>query len=288
MGAAILSFISGLGYVLLMIYQFGRILTMLPTPGQVATIDGTVVDALPPTVGVQKALGWNSALLIIGLLIWALTAIDAGSGYNGWAAWTFGQLPSTPGLTYQAWTLILAYTYSIAFGDIVIIAFTVWAASEMAANPVVANWHAWRTLVTGLSGLLFSFFLPQFILVCRYVNWSYPVGLTAIGKGVAAGFIIMCIGDFALYACALIAQRSPLIALPAAINNTTAPVTKQTEMTNVAVVDTTKPGNPVVGNTAGTVGTYGAPNNYGHTETTVTTADPVPTREYSGNQVPPA
>jgi hypothetical protein len=210
----------------------------------------------------------NSALLIVGLLIWALTAIDSGSGVAGWTAWTFGQLPSTPGLTYQVWDLILAYTYSIAFGDIVIISFTVWAASEMAANPVVANWQAWRTLVTGLSGLLFSFFLPQFILVCRYINWDSPTGLSKDGTAIAAGFIIMCIGDFFLYACALIVQRSPLIALPAAINNTTAPVQKQgTELQNVEVVDTTKPGNPVVGNTDGAVGTYGAPNNYGHTET---------------------
>ena len=293
-GASILSFISGLGYVLLAIWQLVRILTILPTPGQVATMDGTVVDALPPTVPIQKALGWQSALLLIGLLIWALTAIDAGSGYYGWLAWTFGQLPSSPGWQDPAlsplsltstWQTILSYTYSVAFGDIVIIGFTVWAASEMAANPVVANWHAWRTLVTGLSGLLFSFFLPQFILVCRFVNWG---GLGKIGQGIAAGFIIMCIGDFLLYICALSAQRSPLIALPAAINNTSQPVQQgkfnNEQRMNEVVVDTTKPGNPVVGNTAGQANpAYG--NQYASgTEPTVTTAEPVPTRDYSGNQ----
>jgi len=214
-------------------------------------------------------------------------------------AWTFGQLPSTPGWqdpangfwsnanvfngvggTYNPqWQMILSYTYSVAFGDLVIIAFTVWAAEEMASNPVVANWHAWRTLVTGLAGLLFSFFLPQFILVCRFVNWG---GLDAIGKGIASGFIIMCIGDFALYSCALSAQRSPLIALPAAINNTTAPVAQKGAPMNEVVVDTNKPGNPVVGNT---VAYPNATNQY--SEPTVTSENPVPTRDYSGNQQVP-
>ena len=288
-GASILSFISGLGFVLLFLYQIGSILVKLPHPGQVATIDGTVVDALPPTVGVQKSMGWMVWLMLSGLLIWALTAIDTGSGYNGWAAYTFGQLPSTPGVTYQLFRLLLAYTYSIAFADIILLAFLVWAASEMASNPVVANWHAWRTLVTGIAAMLFTFLVPQFILVCRYINWNYPYSLNRDEKAIAAGFIIMCIGEWFLYANALIAQRSPLIALPAAINNTTMPVNKTTELQNVVV---TQPGQavgvPVVGNTAGTMGTYGQPNQYGHTETTVTTADPVPTREYSGNQVPPA
>ena len=296
MGASILSFISGLGFVLLAIYQIGAILAKLPHPGQVATIDGTVVDALPPTVGIQKSMGWMVWLMLAGLLVWALTSIDTGSGYNGWAAWTFGQLPSTPNVTFQTFRLLLAYTYSVAFADIILLGFLVWAASEMASNPVVANWHAWRTLVTGICAMLFTFLLPQFILVCRYVNWSFPYQLNKDEKAVAAGFIIMCVGEWFLYANALIAQRSPLIALPAAINNTTMPVNKQgTELQNVAVTQpgTAYPGTavvgaPVVGNTAGNMGTYGAPNQYGHTETTVTTADPVPTREYSGNQVPPA
>ena len=290
MGASILSFISGLGFVLLALYQVGSILAKLPHPGQVATIDGTVVDALPPTVGVQKSLGWMVWLMLSGLLIWALTAIDSGSGYNGWSSYTFGQLPSTPGITYQLFHLLLAYTYSIAFADLILLAFLVWAASEMASNPVVANWHAWRTLVTGISAMLFTFLVPQFILICRYLNWSYPQRLSRDDTAIAAGFIIMCAGEWFLYANALLAQRSPLIALPAAINNTTMPVNKQsTEMQNVVV---TQPGvnvgQPVVANTAGTMGTYGQPNQYGHTETTVTTADPIPTREYSGNQVPPA
>ncbi len=291
-GASILSFITGLGFVLLALYQIGSILAKLPHPGQVATIDGTVVDALPPTVGVQKSMGWNVTLMLIGLLIWALTAIDAGSGYNGWVSWSFGQLPSTPGLTYQMFDLLLAYTYSVAFLDLVLIGFVAWSASEMASNPVVANWYAWRTLVTGSCAMLFSFFIPQFILICRYINWSFPAGLSKIDTAIAAGFIIMCIGEFFLYGNALVAQKSPLIALPAAINNTTMPVNKQgTELQNVAVqqpgVVTTGAAMPVT-NTAGNVGTYGQPNQYGHTETTVTTADPVPTREYSGNQLPPA
>ena len=184
-GAAILSFVSGLGYVLLAIWQLLRILTMLRTPGQVATMDGTVVDALPPTVAIQKALGWQAALLLIGLLIWALTAIDAGSGYYGWLGYTFGQLPSSPGWQDPAlsplsltttWQTILAYTYSVAFGDIVVIGFTVWAAMEMAANPVVANWYAWRTLVTGMSGLLFTFFPPSVhpCVPLRQLGWPGP------------------------------------------------------------------------------------------------------------------
>jgi len=294
MGASILSFISGLGFVLLALYQLGSILAKIPHPGQVATIDGTVVDALPPTVGVQKSMGWMVWLMLSGLLIWSLSSIDSGSGYDGFAAYTYGQLPSTPGVTYQLFRPLLAYTYSIAFADIILLAFLVWSASEMASNPVVANWHAWRTLVTGISAMLFTFLLPQLILVCRYINWVFPYAvndtLTPTELAIAAGFIIMCCGEFLLYANALIAQRSPLIALPAAINNTTMPVNKQgTELQNVVV---TQPGAavgaPVVGNTAGTMGTYGHPNQYGHTETTVTTADPVPTREYSGNQVPPA
>ena len=290
MGASILSFISGLGFVLLALYQLGSILAKLPHPGQVATIDGTVVDALPPTVGIQKSMGWMVWLMLSGLLIWSLTSIDTGSGYNGWRSYTFGQLPSTPGVTYQLFDLLLAYTYSIAFADIILLAFLVWSASEMASNPVVANWHAWRTLVTGICAMLFTFLVPQFILICRYINWNFPHGLSVDDTAIASGFIIMCIGEWFLYANALLAQRSPLIALPAAINNTTMPVNKQgTELQNVVV---TQPGMavaaPVVGNTAGNVGTYGQPNQYGPTETTVTTADPIPTREYSGNQVPPA
>jgi hypothetical protein len=299
-GAAILSFIGGLGFVLLAIWQLLRILSILPTSGQVATIDGTVVDALPPTVGIQKALGFSSALLLVGLLIWALAAIDAGSGYNGWEAWTFGQLPSSPG--WQAllavnvfnngdnpWQTLLSYTYSIAFGDLVIMGFAVWTASEMAANPVVANWHSWRSLVTSLSAVLFTFFLPQFIQICRYVNWG---GLGAIGNAIASGFIIMCVGEFALYVCALSAQRAPLIALPAAISNATAPVQQQpgyakpANLENV-VVDTTKPGNPPV-TTAETATGYQAGAYGASSEPTVVTADPVATgtREYSGTQQP--
>jgi hypothetical protein len=260
----------------------------------VATIDGTVVDALPPTVPIQKALGWTSSLLIIGLMIWALVAIDAGSGYNGWLAWTFGQLPSTPGwqdpaqgFYYQTmWNTLLSYTYSVAFGDLVIIGFLVWCAEEMASNAVVANWHAWRMLVLGLAALLFTFFLPQFILVCRFVNWG---GLENVGRGVAAGFIIMCIGEFLLYTVALSAMRAPLIALPAAINQTAAPVAnreKEVAMTDV-VVDTTKPGNPVV-NTAGVTNPAYAGQYSSQLEPTVTSAaGPVPTRDYSGNQQVP-
>ena len=293
-GAAILSFISGLGYVLLAIWQIARILTMLPTPGQVATIDGTVVDALPPTVPIQKALGWNAGLMLIGLLIWALTSIDAGSGWYGWLAWTFGQLPSTPGwqdpasgfytaLNGNTWQTILAYTYSVAFGDIVILSFLVWAASEMSSNAVVANWHAWRTLVTGLAALMFTFFLPQFILVCRFVNWG---GLGSIGYGIASGFIIMCVGDFLLYVCALMAQRSPLVALPAAINNTTQPVQKTSAPMTDVVVDPSKPA--VVPNTAGNTLPAGT---YGVAEPTVTSQNPqnppIPTRDYTGTQQVP-
>ena len=289
-GASILSFISGLGFVLLALYQLGAILAKLPHPGQVATIDGTVVDALPPTVGVQKSLGWMVWLTLAGLLIWALTSIDTGSGVDGWAAYTFGQLPSTPGVTYQQYRLIQAYLYSIAFADIILLGFLVWAASELASNPVVANWHAWRTLVTAIAALLCSFLIPQFILICRYINWGYPQSLNKDEKALAAGFIIMCIGEWFLYLNALIVQKSPLIALPAAINNTTMPVNKQQqELQNVVVTQPGQQGYPqTVGNTAGTVGTYGQPNQYGHTETTVVTADPVPTREYSGNQLPPA
>jgi len=231
-------------------------------------------------------------LMLSGLLIWAFASIDAGSGYDGWSSYTFGQLPSTPGVTYQLFRIMMAYTYSVAFADIILLGFLVWSASEMASNPVVANWHAWRTLVTGVSAMLFTFLLPQLILVCRYLNWTQPFGtsLTHDEKVIGAGFIIMCIGEFFLYANALIAQRSPLIALPAAINNTTMPVNKQgTELQNVVVNQPgTAVGVPVVANTAGNMGTYGQPNQYGHTETTVTTADPVPTREYSGNQLPPA
>ena len=293
-GASILAFISGAGYVLLALYQVARIITMLPTPGQVATIDGAVVDALPPTVPIQRALGWNSALLLCGLLIWALTAIDVGSGYYGWLAWTFGQLPSTPGwqtLFYtplNSWQTMLSYTYSVAFGDLVIIGFTVWAAAEMSSNPVVANWHAWRTMVTGLSALLFSFFIPQFIQVCRFLNWGHlSVDATAVG----AGFIIMCCGDFLLYACALAAQRSPLIALPAAINNTAAPVVKNqpTQMQQVTVdkpIGATSAGGVVVGPPTTTSGVV--MSGYAPSEPTVVTnmnnGDPVPTREYSGRQ----
>ena len=302
-GASILSFISGLGFVLLFLYQIASILSKLPHPGQVATIDGTVVDALPPTVGVQKSLGWMVWLTLAGLAVWALTAIDVGSGILGWRAYTEGQMPSTPGLTYNMWRLLYAYTYSIAFPDIILLSFLVWAASELASNPVVANWHAWRTLVTGTAAMLFTFLIPSFILVCRYINWGQPYNLLKLERAVAAGFLILTIGETFLYANALLVQRSPLIALPAAINNTTMPVNKQgTELQNVAVqqpgVYAPGVGAPQAGyapaagvgvnNTAGNMGTYGQPNQYGHTETTVTTADPVPTREYSGNQVPPA
>lgn len=295
-GAAVLAVITGGIYVLLALYQLVRIITMLPTPGQVATVDGTVVDALPPTVAVQKSLGWMTWLMLFGLLIWALTAIDVGSGYDGFIAWTFNQLPAVsqvglPSYPALATTLmpspLFAYTYSIAFNALVIIGFTAWAASELASNPVVANWHAWRTMVTGLSGLLMSFFLPILIIICRYINWGGVYRLGASGNAVAAGIIIMCIGEFFLYACALLAQRSPLIALPAAINNTTQPagIKSEVPLQQIVVTDPHKAGldnmNAVP---AASVNQYQPTQ---HTEPTVVTQNPTMahTREYSGNQV---
>jgi len=306
-GAAILAVIIGAHYVFLALWQIARILSMLPTPGQVATVDGTVVDALPPTVGVQKSLGWMTWLMLIGLLIWSLTAIDVGSGYDGFIAWTFNQLPAITnvgqtsyvdvnGNNYSNTLLpspIFAYTYSIAFNALVIIGFTAWAASEMASNPVVANWHAWRTMVTGLSGLLMTFFVPIIIIVCRYINWGlYPLG--ALGNAVAAGVIIMCIGEFFLYACALLAQRSPLIALPAAINNTTQPagIKSEVPLQQVVVTDPSKAGVHQHGTHMQTGVPAAGVNQYHtqHTEPTVVTQNNpqmAHTREYSGNQVPP-
>jgi len=276
-GAAILAVISGAGFVLLAIWQLLRILTILPTPSQVPTIDGTVVAALPPTTPMQKALGWNCSLIIIGLLIWALAAIDSGSGYNGFASFTNGQLISTPyyaALGGPVPDQFLGYTYSTVFGHLVILGFTVWSASELASNAVVANWTMWRFLVLGLSGILFSFFVPFFIMVCRFINWPGTNWGTsgATESAMAAGMLIMCIGDFTLYFSALAVLRSPLIALPAAINNTTQPALKQAGGVPLQSVVVTQPG------VATNVGGY-APSE----PTVVTTALP---DQYSGDQHP--
>jgi len=222
----------------------------------------------------------------------------------GFRSFTFGQLPGLAGiggingqpanypsrLDNPANPYIpepfYAYTYSIAFSFSVIIGFSVWSASELASNPVVANWHAWRTLVTGLSGLLFSFFLPFFIMVCRYINWNTTYSHTELAM--AAGMIIMCIGDFLLYASALITQKSPLIALPAAINNTATPQKTTQPLQGVAIQQpgvnqTTTTTTIATGQPTGAYGTYGS-NVAEPTQTTANTA--VPTRDYSGTQQP--
>jgi len=189
-------------------------------------------------------------------------------------------MPSTPGYadivppgTNGISSLITPYLYAISFADIIIIGFTVWASSEMASNPVVGNWNAWRMLVVGETGLLFTFFLPQFILICRYINWNFTYlggpGLTTLELSEAAGFIIMCCGEFLLYVNALLALRSPLVALPAAMNNTTMPATKTQDMQSVVVDKQT--GQPVgVTNEAVNSGNYGEPvGSNANTEATV-------------------
>jgi len=84
----------------------------------------------------------------------------------------------------------------------------------------------------------------------------------------ASGIIIMCVGDYLLYASALITQRSPLIALPAAINNTTQPKQTDAPLQGVAVQ---QPGisQTTTTTTTSAPGAYGA--NYGTAETTQVT-----------------
>lgn len=304
-GAGILAAITGGCYLLLAIWQIARILTMLPTPGQVATVDGTVVDALPPTVGEQKSLGWMAWLTAIGVVIWALASIDYGSGYFGFISYTFNQLPVINNVAQESYTLgtnvygslmprpIFAYTYSVSFNYLVILGFAVWAANELAGNPVVANWHAWRMMVTGLTGLLLTFSIPMLIFVCRYINWS-TYELDSLGYACAAGIIIAALGNLFWYASAIIAQTSPLIALPAAINNTAQQQlpAKDVGLQQVVVSDPNKIGN-LPQNQLPTQ--HGAYSDHQHTETTVVSANPhdhhhstVPqSREYSQQAVPP-
>jgi len=255
--AGILAVITGGCYVLLALWQLVKIMTMLPTPGQVATVDGTIVDALPPTVGEQKSHGWMAWLTALGVLIWALTAIDVGSGYDGFISYTFNQLPVVNNVAQDSYTLgttvygslmpqpIYAYSYSVSFNYLVILGFGVWASNELAGNPVVANWHSWRLMVTGLTGLFFTFSIPMFIFACRYINWSmYALG--SAGNGIAAGIIIATIGSLFWYLTAVITLRSPLIALPAAINNTTQQQqlpAKDVGLQQVVVSDPNKIGN---------------------------------------------
>lgn len=304
-GAGILAAITGGCYLLLAIWQIARILTMLPTPGQVATVDGTIVDALPPTVGEQKSLGWMAWLTAIGVVIWALASIDYGSGYFGFISYTFNQLPVINNVAQESYTLgtnvygslmprpIYAYTYSVSFNYLVILGFAVWAANELAGNPVVANWHAWRMMVTGLTGLLLTFSIPMLIFVCRYINWS-TYELDSLGYACAAGIIIAALGNLFWYASALVAQTSPLIALPAAINNTAQQQlpAKDVGLQQVVVSDPNKIGN-LPQNQLPTQ--HGAYSDHQHTETTVVSANPhdhhhstVPqSREYSQQAVPP-
>jgi len=300
--AGILAVITGGCYLFTALWQLARILSMLPTPGQVATVDGTVVDALPPTVGEQKSLGWLAWLTGLGVLIWALASIDYGSGIDGFIAYTFNQLPVVNNVAQDSYTLgtnfygslmpspIYAYTYSVAFNYLVILGFAVWASNELAGNPVVANWHAWRMMVTGLTGLLLTFSIPMMIFACRYINWGY-YALGSAGNAVAAGIIIATIGNLFWYACAVITQRSPLIALPAAINNTAQQLPgKDVGLQQVVVTDPHKVGNLPQNQLPAQHGAY---TDRQHMETTVVTDhdNAVPaSREYSTHNqqmVPP-
>ena len=228
-GAAILSFITALGYVILALWQLIAIIVLLPTPGVIALTDGSVVNVLPSNLPIQHAVGGVVALMLSGLLVWSLTGIDVGKDYVGWSSWTFGHEFTTPGFAQSSTTLtslIIPYLYAVSFADLIVVAFTIFAAVELSANPVIANWRAWRALVVWQTFVALAFLLPQLILICRYINWggalyvgptatsagyTVTVGLTSQEKAFSAGFLILCCAVFTLFGLSIVALRSPQI-----------------------------------------------------------------------------
>jgi len=163
---------------------------------------------------------------------------------------------------------------------------------ELGFNPVVANEHSWRMLLTGLNSQLFTILIPILIFVCRYINWSFA-SLSKNGNSIAAGIIILFIGQIFLYLAALLAQRSPLIALPAAINNTNVNQSinqsKEVPLQQIVITDPNKVGNQPAINQSINQSNQGQYTDAQHLETTVTQEHDHPTnvqREYSGNHQP--